>query len=156
MQIDIEPASQSVGPSGLRIERLGMDRYAEVQVLNETVFGERRVIFRLDRRDVMFLVAYLEDQEVGYKVGYGEDRKTYYSAKGAVLEGYRRQGIARALLHRMQEEARKMGYRRLAFDTFPNMHLGMTVLGLTEGYRVTTAGYNAAYQDYRLRFEKVL
>ena len=49
-----------------------------------------------------------------------------------------------------------MGYRRLAFDTFPNLHLGMTVLGLTEGYRVETAGYNAAYQDYRLRFEKVL
>lgn len=156
MQLDIEPKSLPMGPHGLRIERLGMDRYAEVQKLNESLFGERRVIFRLDRPDVMFLVAYLGEQQVGYKVGYGEDRKTYYSAKGGVLEGYRRQGIARTLLHRMEDEARNMGYRRLAFDTFPNLHLGMTVLGLREGYRVATAGYNAAYQDYRLRFEKVL
>lgn len=156
MQIDIEPTSPPTGPSGFRIERLGMDRYADVQELNEAVFGERRVIFRLDRRDVMFLVAYVGDQAAGYKVGYGEDRKTYYSAKGAVLEAYRRQGIARALLYRMQDEARAMGYRRLAFDTFPNLHLGMTVLGLNEGYRVATAGYNAAYQDYRIRFEKLL
>ena len=156
MQLDIEPKSPPMGPHGLRIERLGMDRYVEVQEMNEALFGERRVIFRLDRPDVMFLVAYLGEREVGYKVGYGEDRKTYYSAKGGVLEGYRRQGIARALLHRMEDEARNMGYRRLAFDTFPNLHLGMTVLGLVEGYRVATAGYNAAYQDYRLRFEKVL
>lgn len=156
MQLDIDRTSQSTGPSGLLIERLGMDRYAELQDLNEAVFDERRVIFRLDRRDLMCLVAYLDDRAVGFKVGYGEDGKTYYSAKGGVLEGYRRQGIARALLLRMQEEARAMGYRRLAFDTFPNLHLGMTVLGLNEGYRVATAGYNAAYQDYRIRFEKVL
>ncbi len=156
MQIDTETPPPPASPSGFRIERLGMDRYAEVQEMNETVFGERRVIFRLDRPDVLFLVAYVGDQAVGYKVGYGEDRKTYYSAKGAVLEPYRRQGIARALLYRMQDEVRSMGYRRLAFDTFPNLHLGMTVLGLNEGYRVATAGYNAAYQDYRIRFEKVL
>ena len=156
MQIDIEQPHSFAGPQGLRIESLGMDRYGDLQDLNAEVFGERRVIFRLDRRDLLFLAAYLGGRAVGYKVGYGEDRKTFYSAKGGVLEGYRRRGIARALLYRMEEEARSMGYRRLAFDTFPNMHRGMTVLGLVEGYRVATTGYNAAYQDYRVRFEKVL
>lgn len=156
MQIDIEPTSRTSGPDGLRIECLGVDRYREIQDLNETVFGERRVIIRLDRNDLLFLVAYVRDEAVGYKVGYAEDKGTFYSAKGGVLDGYRRLGIARALLLRMQNEARAMGYRRLAFDTFPNMHRGMTILGLTEGYKVATAGYNAAYQDYRLRFEKLL
>ncbi len=156
MQIDIEPDLLPATPSGLRIERLGMDHYAELQDLHEAIFDERRVIFRLDRRDLMFLVGYLDDRAVAFKVGYGEDGKTYYSAKGGVLEGYRRQGVARALLFRMEDEAREMGYRRLAFDTFPNRHLGMTVLGLNERYRVTAAGFNAAYQDYRIRFEKVL
>ena len=35
-------------------------------------------------------------------------------------------------------------------------HQGMTVLGLRAGFRVTAAGYNATYQDYRLRLEKGL
>ena len=65
-------------------------------------------------------------------------------------------GVARALLYRMMDEARALGYRRFAFDTFPNRHGGMTVLGLAEGFTVTAAGYNAAYKDYRIRFEKAL
>jgi hypothetical protein len=57
------------------------------------------------------------------------------------------------LLEHLLHEARGMGYRRFAYDTFPNKHPGMTVMGLAEGFRVTAAGYNAAYRDYRLRFE---
>ena len=133
-----------------------MARYREVQRLNETVFGDTRVIFRLDRRDLVLLLARLGSETVGYKVGYAEDETTFYSAKGGVLEGHRRHGIARALLHRMMDEARALGYGRFAFDTFPNKHAGMTVLGLAEGFAVTAAGYNTAYKDYRLRFEKAL
>lgn len=156
MQIELDPAVAPPGPPGLRIERVPMARYAEVQALNEAIFGERRVIFRLDRADLVFLLAWLDGRRVGYKAGYAEDRTTFYSAKGGVLEGYRRRGIARALLYRMMDEARRLGYRRFAFDTFPNKHAGMTVLGLAEGFAVTAAGYNAAYKDYRLRFEKAL
>ena len=156
MQIEHAPAVLPSGPPGLRIERVPVSRYHEVQTLNEAVFGERRVIFRLDRTDLVILVAWLDGRRVGYKVGYAEDSTTFYSAKGGVLDGYRRRGIARALLYRMMAEARRLGYGRFAFDTFPNRHAGMTVLGLAEGFAVAAAGYNAAYKDYRLRFEKAL
>lgn len=156
MQVLPDPLVSSTGPPGLRIERVPMARYAEVQALNQAVFGETRVILRLDRRDLVLLVASLGRKRVGYKVGYGEDDTTFYSAKGGVLAAYRRRGIARALLDRMMDEARLLGYRRFAFDTFPNKHAGMTVLGLAEGFTVTAAGYNAAYKDYRIRFEKAL
>ncbi len=156
MQLDVEPLPDQLGPPGLRIERVGLDRYAEVQALNERVFGEARVIFRLDRRDLILLLAFVGEEAVGYKVGYGEDTRTFYSAKGGVLDRYRRRGIAKALLYRMQDEARRLGYRRFAYDTFPNQHPGMTVLGLAEGFTVTAAGYNSAYKDYRIRFEKPL
>ena len=156
MQIDLDPVVRPPGPPDLHIERVPMKRYPEVQALNEVVFGERRVIFRLDRVDLVLLLAWLDGRRVGYKVGYAEDTDTFYSAKGGVLDAYRRRGVARALLYRMMEEARRMGYGRFAFDTFPNKHAGMTVLGLAEGFAVTAAGYNAAYKDYRLRFEKVL
>ncbi len=156
MQIESHSPPSRSGPPGLRIERVSLARFAEVQALNEAVFGDARVIFRLDRTHLVVLLASVGGEAVGYKVGYAEDTKTFYSAKGGVLDTHRRQGIARALLHRLMDEARALGFRRFAFDTFPNQHAGMTVLGLAEGFRVTAAGYNAAYKDYRLRFEKAL
>ncbi|MEO0557304.1 MAG: GNAT family N-acetyltransferase [Bacteroidota bacterium] len=140
----------------LAIERVGLDRFDEIRRLNKVVFGEERVIHRLDRTDLTLLVARRDEDLVGYKVGYGESKTTFYSAKGGVLPGHRRLGIARALLYRMEDEARAMGYSRFAYDTFPNKHPGMTVLGLAEAFEVTAAGYNAAYRDYRIRFERAL
>lgn len=156
MQIDATPPPPVRDPDGLAIERLGMDRYGEVQALNRVVFGDDRVIYRTDRDDLLLLLATVAGEPVGYKVGYRETASTFYSAKGGVLDGWRRRGVARALLVRMEAEARALGYRTFAFDTFPNKHPGMTVLGLAEGFRVTAAGYNAAYRDYRIRFERPL
>ena len=147
---------QTATDLALRIERVGMDQFPTIRRLNVVVFDEVRVINQLDRPDLVMLLAYRDEEPVGFKVGYGESDASFYSAKGGVLEAYRGRGIARALLVRMMDEARGLGYRRFAFDTFPNMHPGMTVLGLREGFRVTAAGYNATYRDYRLRFEKAL
>ncbi len=127
-----------------------------IQRLNQTVFGEARVINQLDRRDLLMFLAYLDGEPVGFKVGYGLTKTMYYSAKGGVLEPWRGRGIARSMLYAMEEEVRRLGYERFAYDTFPNMHPGMTVLGLCEGFEVTAAGYNGTYQDYRIRFEKEL
>ena len=148
--------------AAFRVDAVGMDRFDEVREINEALFQEARVINRLDRADLLMLLAYEpgddeeEDVLAGFKVGYGESPSVFYSAKGGVLPAFRRRGLARLLLHRMEDEARQKGYRRFAYDTFPNKHAGMTVLGLAEGYRVAAAGYNAPYRDYRLRFEKTL
>lgn len=156
MEPAVLEAAPAFGPPGLRIERVGMERFLDVQMLNQRVFGDARVIQRLDRPDLLILLASVDGQPAGFKVGYGESRTTFYSAKGGVLESHRRCGLARAMLRRMMAEARRMGYARFAYDTFPNKNPGMTVLGLAEGFAVTAAGYNAAYKDYRLRFEKGL
>jgi GNAT superfamily N-acetyltransferase len=153
MEVAIVTSSRS---PALRIDRIGVDQFETIRALNKAVFGDGRVIQRLDRDDLTLLVAHVEDEPVGFKVGYGESRISFYSAKGGVLEGWRRHGIARALLLRMEAEARSMGYRRFAFDTFPNKHPGMTVFGLAEDFEVTAAGYNSAYRDFRLRFERSL
>ncbi len=156
MQIVPDEPPRVVAPPGLHIERVGMERFLDVQALNAQVFGDARVIQRLDRPDLLILLAFVDGRPAGFKVGYAESRTTFYSAKGGVLDGFRRRGVARAMLHRMQEEVRRMGYARFAYDTFPNKNPGMTVMGLAEGFAVTAAGYNTAYKDYRLRFEKAL
>ena len=154
--LDLPALATSTVTDALTVERVGMDRYAEIRALNEAIFGEARVIHRLDRPDLTLLVARWQGRPAGFKVGYGESRTTFYSAKGGVLADVRRRGVARALLVALEAEALRLGFERFAFDTFPNKHPGMTVLALAEGFAVTAAGYNAAYRDYRLRFERAL
>ena len=154
--MQVQPSPLAPSRPALAIERVGRDRLDDARALNEAIFGDRRLIFRLDRTDLVVLVARLSEEPVGYKVGYGEGSAVFYSAKGGVLAAHRRRGIARALLLRMEDEARALGYGRLAFDTFPNQHPGMTVMALAERFEVTAAGFNAAYRDYRLRFERDL
>ena len=72
------------------------------------------------------------------------------------MSGFRRCNVARILLYDMMERVRTRGYIRFAYDTFPNRHPGMTILGLNEGFRVMKADFNPTYKDYRLRFEKKL
>jgi GNAT superfamily N-acetyltransferase len=127
-----------------------------VKELNASVFGEERVINTFDREDLYILLAYLAERPIAFKIGYRESRFVYYSAKGGVLPEFRRMGIARRMLHEMTDLARAHGFIRFAFDTFPNRHPGMTILGLKEGFRVVKADYNTVYRDFRLRFEKSL
>ncbi len=146
----------SSGLAGLHIEEVGLEAHELLFSLNMTIFKEPRIINSFDRSDLMILLARVGGEPVGFKIGYRENRYTFYSAKGGVLTTHRRQGVARAMLHEMMARARQRGYTRFAFDTFPNMHPGMTILGLTEGFRVMKADYNPVYRDYRLRFERKL
>ena len=147
----------SVTLSGEVLYEIGsMDNLPEIRALNKRVFNEDRVINRFDRTDLLILLARAQGEVVGFKIGYAETRTTFYSAKGAVSEAWRRKGIARELLYIMMDVCWRKGYKRLAYDTFPNKNPGMTILGLKESFRITAAGFNDQYRDYRLRFEKEL
>ncbi len=127
-----------------------------IRDLNMAIFDDEHIINTFDRDDLLMLVTWTDDAAVGFKIGYRRDAVTFYSAKGGVREAYRRHGVARALLYAMIDVARRRDYERLVYDTFPNKHPGMTVLGLDEGFRVIRAGYSPRYEDYRLRFERSL
>ena len=138
----------------LHIVEVDLSQLAVIKRLNRVIFDEERVINTFEREDLLMLLAYLADEPAGFKIGYKESPHTFYSAKGGVLEAYRRRGISRRLLDEMIVRVRRKGYQVLAYDTFPNMHPGMTIMGLVEGFRVTRADYNPTYKDFRLRFEK--
>jgi ribosomal protein S18 acetylase RimI-like enzyme len=140
----------------VRIKQVGLDQLSVIRRLNQEVFEEERIINTFDRDDLLMLLAVCRGEPAGFKIGYRLKPDTFYSAKGGVLPDYRRLGIARALLYEMLDHVREQGYRRFVYDTFPNKHPGMTVLGLAEGFEVVDAGYSPQYSDYRLRFECTL
>lgn len=141
---------------GLQIELVGMDALPLIRPMNRTIFNEERIINTFERSDLMMLLARVDGVPAGFKIGYKENRFTYYSAKGGVLPAFRRQGIAVALLSDMMQRASERGFRRFAFDTFPNLHSGMTILALEKGFKLVKSDFNATYKEYRLRFECAL
>ena len=157
--MDVHPSESMFGDATavadipLRITEVGMDELDLIRRLNLAIFDDEHIINTFNRDDILILVAWSGDEATGFKLGYRLDESTFYSAKGGVRDEYRRNGIARALLYAMLEVAESRGYERFVYDTFPNKHPGMTVLGLDEGFRVIRAGYSSRYQDYRLRFE---
>lgn len=140
----------------VRIERVDHAALDVIAELNLAIFDEERIINTFDREDLMMLLAYVDDEPAGFKVGYRENRFVYYSAKGGILPEYRRRGLARRMLTEMMDRVSRKGYQRFAFDTFPNRHPGMAILALQEGFRLVRADFNTVYRDYRLRFEKKL
>ena len=138
----------------LRIEEVGMEALPVIRPMNRLIFDEERVINTFERDDLLMLMAYLGETPVGFKVGYRQNQRTFYSAKGGVLPTHRRRGIARVLLDDMLQRVRQRGYRTFAFDTFPNRHPGMAIMALASGFRLARADFNPTYKDYRLRFEK--
>ena len=140
----------------LTIAEDAADDLPTIAGMNASIFGEERIINSFDRDDLLMLVALYDEEPIGFKIGYRENRFVFYSAKGGVQEPFRNRGIARAMLYAMLDQAQIMGYKRFAYDTFPNMHPGMTIMGLREGFKVVRADFNHSYHDFRLRFEKTL
>ncbi len=146
----------AVADRPIEITAVGRERLDLIRRLNVDIFDDEHIINTFERDDLLMLVAWLNESAVGFKIGYQFDTTGFYSAKGGVREDYRREGIARALLYALMDAARERGYERFIYDTFPNKHPGMTVMGLDEGFRVIKANYSSRYEDYRLRFERSL
>lgn len=124
--------------------------------LNYELFQEQRIINRTNHAFMVILVARLHDIPVGFKIGYGRSRGEFYSAKGGVMPRFRRQKLASRMLDVMMEIAAREGYRSFVYDTFPNKHKGMAILGFQRGFKLVDAKYNARYNDYQLTLQKQL
>ncbi|MCH8566637.1 MAG: GNAT family N-acetyltransferase [Balneolales bacterium] len=137
----------------VRFEAGEIDRFAS---LNYELFKEKRIINRTNHNFLVSLACIKGDIVIGFKIGYGKEKSTFYSAKGGVLPEFRNKGLAKAMMHEMMSIARKDGFELFEYDTFPNMHAGMLILGLKLGFTVKFAGYNARYSDYQITLQKHL
>lgn len=138
------------------ITQLPREQLHQLSALNYELFRERRIINRSNHEVLLILVARLHDIPVGFKIGYGRKNNEFYSAKGGVLPRFRRKKLASRMLDIMIEQAAQRGYHSFVYDTFPNMHKGMAILGFQRGFKLVDAKYNARYSDYQLTLQKRL
>ena len=104
-------------------------RSLEAQVFDPS-FSEEKIRDRLNTREnPLILVAYgpidlSESREkdipivpVGFKVGYEEAQRVFYSWIGGVLPSHRSLGIARALMNHQHQALSAMGYQEVRTKT---------------------------------------
>lgn len=122
------------------ITEVGPPEYPLIQVLRDSIFSayNHRLASTFieqaeGKQDLIALIAHLESNPVGYKVGYRESPGVFYSWTGGVLPDYRGEGIARRLQEYQHTMLRARGYRAVRFDTF-NKFREMLLFGLSTGF----------------------
>ncbi|MGE0528625.1 MAG: GNAT family N-acetyltransferase [Bdellovibrionales bacterium] len=114
-------------------------RIDEILPIMEHVFGSQdpeEVHSRLVSHSKPFLVwAEVEGKIVAFKLGYEEDRGSFYSWLGAVLPEYRGLGIASALMTHQHEWCRAQGYTTVRTKT-QNRFREMLLLNLKFGFEI--------------------
>jgi len=104
----------------------------------------------------LVLVAYVDGQPVGFKVGYERDTDgSFYSWMGGVLPAFRGKGIARRLARRQEAWARGQGYRSIRLKT-RRKHQAMLQFALEDGFRITGSVPKNPPQESRIMLEKTL
>lgn len=143
------------------ISEVGPAEYPLIAVLRDTIFGEfgHRYSARFedqvqDRRDVLALIAHLEGNPVGYKIGYHDKPGLYYSWSGGVLKDYRGQGLARRMQDWQHAWLRARGYRMVHFNSF-NKFRPMIQFGLDTGFLPTGVDLSPE-GELSIRFRKDL
>lgn len=81
------------------------------------------------------VTALVDDQAVGFKLGYEQDSHEFYSWIGGVVPDFRGIGIASDLMKSQHDWCRKMGYKKVQTKT-QNRFREMLILNLKHGFEV--------------------
>ncbi|CAE1141184.1 GNAT family N-acetyltransferase [Serratia sp. JUb9] len=101
------------------------------------------------------LIAELDGQPVGFKLGYQTGDDTFYSWLGGVLPAFRRCGVAGRLLEEQERWARMQSFTRLTVKT-RNQFRAMLTLLVSRHYQIIALEKKGEVADYRLLLEKIL
>ncbi|AJR06963.1 N-acetyltransferase [Photobacterium gaetbulicola] len=117
--------------------------------------SEEDIKERLRGHRVLILVAEINDEMVGVKIGYQLSEDCFYSWLGGVAPAGRRGGVAQALLEAQEEWVVAQGYQQLRVKS-RNRFPAMLRLLLRNGYQVEHLEKKEGIEDYRLHFVKQL
>jgi len=140
------------------IDRLSPNDLDTITFLYSTVFRPARdrewISRRLEgRRSVLVQVARVDDDAVGFYLGYELKPDTHYTWLVGVVPEVRRTGVATQLMHAAQDYARNEGCRILRFECDnhirPFLHFG-----IANGYDIVGMRWNSERMSNLIIFEK--
>ncbi|MGL5392924.1 MAG: GNAT family N-acetyltransferase [Shewanella sp.] len=121
-----------------------LDRPLSTQVLLERLAGKNGLL----------LLAYVEGELAGFKLGYEQDATTFYSWLGGVATDFRRLGLAQSLLEYQETWARRQGYRHIQVKTMNRFPAMLTML-INNQYLISELRADPQNQiNHKLRLHK--
>lgn len=132
---------------------------SELKPLIELVFGEWNAPWfeshRKNHNNFFLSKAYIESQLVGFKLGYQENHRTFYSWIGGVHPEFRRLGIASELLTAQHQWCSAQGFERIRTKS-QNRFKGMMLLNLKHGFEIVGTQGSSDGGGLKVIFEKSL
>jgi predicted GNAT superfamily acetyltransferase len=111
----------------------------------QTIFGNEKaekITQRLTSKTDCYTALAIDNQQViGFKIGYQEEKDVFYSWLGGVLPDYRGHGIATELMLRQHAWCQQKGYSKIRTKTM-NRWRSMLILNLKMGFEIVET-----YQD---------
>ena len=111
---------------------------------------------RLHNIKHLILTAYINDNPVGFKIGYETPTKqNFYSWMGGILLTYRQFGIANKLAKHQENWARKLGYNRIILKTRSKHKTMIQFLNKHNFIKIGTLPHNPD-EESRILYNKIL
>ena len=109
---------------------------------------------RLTNTTHLILIAYVNNEPAGFKVGY-EKEGYFYSWMGAILPNFRRLQLATKLAKAQEAWASKQGYPHITFKT-RNYLKPMLLFALKRGFHIIAVEERERIEEYRILLRKFL
>lgn len=106
------------------------------------------------KNDPITLIAYKDNEIVGYKIGYKQDSTTFYSWLGGVKEQYRNYGIAQKLIDEQIKLLKKKSYSKVQTKTY-NRWKSMLILNIKNDFHIIDC-YKDDKGDTAIILEKLI
>lgn len=128
-----------------------LDLYQELFIDANCNFFNERI---QTQSQVFSVLAFINSELVGFKIGYPKNNETFYSWIGGVKKPYRNQGIGKDLAGLQEAHAKYLGFKKLQTKSM-NRFKPMMILNLKNGFNITNVYTNEKGQT-KIVFEKDL
>lgn len=142
------------------IDLVGPEELPALCSLYNQIFRPPRDVESFQRRfrgryNVLLLIARIDDQPVGFFIGFELKPAVFFAWFYGVLPECRRQGIASQLMDAVHSWARQNDYDSVRFECH-NQHRPMLHLAIALGYDIVGIRWDPDRGDNLVIFEKVL
>lgn len=139
-------------------DRLPAKVLSEIALLDKAVFKKplsRAVLQReLEAKSrLLALVAYSKGKPCGFKMGYEQSARRFYSWLGGVHPDFRSKGLARDLMKRQHELVKATGYKFVVTHT-RNDFKEMLILNIRSGFSIVGVKQNLGEREVSIVMEK--
>lgn len=110
---------------------------------------------RLTNKSFKIGIAKIDNELIGFKIGYQQGESNIYSWLGGVLPQFRQNGVAAALAQHQEEWAKSLGFKTIRFKT-RNKHIAMLRFSLKRGFKIVDFETKEDINENRIILEKVI